>query len=149
MADFNLVHSHSFQVEVLGVTDGSSPEYFYRVEGLNNFLNMEAYLPGGANRPYYRSSACETTDLILTRPLVEGKTKMTLWCENAIDKGLFTLTQAHILILNKEAKILAQWKLEDVYPKGIAITPFQLNVQENTGIGETITIGYSRLVRTK
>lgn len=149
MTDFNLVHSHSFQVEVLGVTDGSSPEYFYKVEGLNNFLNMEAYLPGGANRPYYRSSACETTDLILTRPLVEGKTKMTVWCEDAIDKGLFKLTQAHILVLNKEAKILAQWKIEDVYPKGIAITPFQLNAQMDAGIGETITIGYSRLVRTK
>lgn len=149
MVDFNLVHSHSFQVEVLGVTDGSSPEYFYKVEGLNNILKMEPYLPGGANRPYYRSSACETTDLILTRPLVEGKTKLTVWCEDAIDRGLFKLTQAHILVLNKEAKILAQWKLEDVYPKGIAITPFHLNAQTDLAIGETITIGYSRLVRTK
>ncbi|WP_419241495.1 phage tail protein [Cardinium endosymbiont of Nabis limbatus] len=149
MADFNVVHSHSFRVEVLGITDGSSPEYFYKVEGLNNSLSMEAYLPGGANRPYYRSNACDTTDLILTRPLVEGKTKITLWCEEAIDKGLFKLTQAHILVLNKEGKILAQWKIEDVYPKGIAITPFQLSGPTEFGVGETITIGYSRLVRTK
>ncbi|WP_339044007.1 phage tail protein [Cardinium endosymbiont of Tipula unca] len=149
MADFNLVHSYSFQVEVLGVTDGSSPEYFYRVEGLDSSLNMESYLPGGANRPYARSTACETTDLILTRPLVEGKTKITLWCEDAIDKLIFKLTQAHILILNKEAKILAQWTVEDVYPKGISITPFSLQGQSNAGIGETLTIGYSRLVRTK
>ncbi|CAH2559990.1 phage tail protein [Cardinium endosymbiont of Oedothorax gibbosus] len=149
MTGFNLVHSHSFQIEILGVTDGSSPEYFCKVEGLNNALKMEPYLPGGANRPYYRSNACETTDLILTRPLVEGKTKMTVWCEEAIDKGIFKLTQAHILVLNKEGKILAQWKIEDVYPKGIAITSFQLDGQADPAIGETITIGYSRLVRTK
>ncbi|MGI2298675.1 phage tail protein [Candidatus Cardinium hertigii] len=149
MAGFNLVHSYSFQVEILDVTDGSSPEYFYKVEGLNNFLNMEPYLPGGANRPYYRSIACETTDLVLTRPLVEGKTKMTLWCEDIIDTGRFDPKQVHILVLNKEAKILAHWKLEDAYPKAISITPFQLNTQTDPGIGETITIGYSRLVRTR
>ncbi|TSJ80975.1 MAG: phage tail protein [Candidatus Cardinium sp.] len=149
MADFNVVHAHSFQVEILGVTDGSSPEYFYKVEGLSNTLKMGAYLPGGSHRPYYRSNACETTDLVLARPLIEGKTKITLWCEDAIDKGLFKLTQAHILVLSKKGKILAQWKIEDVYPKGIAITPFQLNGRIDLGIGETITIGYSRLVRTK
>lgn len=149
MADFNLVHAHSFQVEVLGVTDGSSPEYFYKVEGLSNALTMEAYQPGGSHRPYYRAIACDTTDLILTRPLIEGKTKITLWCEDAFDKGLFKLTQAHILMLSKKGKILAQWKIEDVYPKGIAITPFQVNGPTEVGVGETITIGYSRLVRTK
>jgi phage tail-like protein len=133
----------------LGVTDGSSPEYFYKVEGLHNTLKVEAYLPGGATRPYYRSYACETTDLILTRPLVEGKTKITVWCEDAIDRLVFKLTQAHILVLNQEASILAQWTIEDIYPKGIAITPLQLNSQSDFGIGESITIGYSRLVRTK
>ncbi|WP_243018235.1 MULTISPECIES: phage tail protein [Candidatus Cardinium] len=149
MADFTLVYSHSFQVEILGVTDGSSPEYFYKVEGLSAALKMEALLPGGSNRPYYKSNACEATDLILTRPLIEGKTKITIWCEEAIDKGLFKLTQAHVLILNKERKVLAQWTIEDVYPKAIAITPFELNRSTDPGVGETITIGYSRLVRTK
>ena len=149
MADFSLVHSHSFQVEILGVTNGSSPEYFYKVEGLSNSLKMEPYLPGGANRPYYRSDSCETTDFILTRPLVKGKTKITFWCEEAIDKGIFKLTQAHVLVLNKKGKILAQWTMEDVYPKGIAITPFELNDPGAFAVGETITIGCSRLVRTK
>ena len=149
MVDFNLVYSHSFQVEILGVTDGSSPEYFYQVDGLNNSLNMESYLPGGSSRPYYRSNACETTDLVLTRPLVKGKTKITVWCEDAIDRLMFKLTQAHILILNKEANILAQWTIEDVYPKGVSITPFKLYGQSDFEIGETISIGYSRLVRTK
>lgn len=151
MADFNLVYSHSFQVEVLGITDGSSPEYFYKVEGLNHWLNMESYLPGGANRQISRSRSCETTDLVLTRPLVEGKTKITIWCEGAVDMfdPSFKLTQAHILILNREAKILAQWTIEDAYPKGIAITPFHIYSQADASIGETITIGYSRLARTK
>lgn len=149
MPNFNLVHSHSFQIEVLGVTDSTSPEYFYKIQGLNNSLDMEPYLPSGANRPYYRANSCQTTDLILTRPLVEGKTKLTVWCEDAIDKGLFKLTQAHVLVLNKEGKILAQWNIEDVYPKGIALTSFELHHQSELGIGETITIGYSRLVRTK
>ena len=149
MSEFNLVHLHFFQVEILGVTDGSSPEYFYKIEGLSSSLRMEAYTPGGANRPYYRSNSCETADLILTRPLVEGKTKITFWCEDAIDKQSFKLTRAHVLVLNKEAKILAQWTVEDVYPKGIAITPFAMHQQQQTAIGETITIGYARLVRVK
>ncbi|HLP34989.1 MAG TPA: phage tail protein [Amoebophilaceae bacterium] len=149
MPDFNLVHSHFFQVELLGVTDGSSPEYFHRVEGLRSSLNMEAYVPGGANKPFYTSNGCETTDIVLTRPLLEGKTKITLWCEDAIDKQIFKLTQACLLVLNREAKIIAQWTIEDVYPKGIAITPFYLQKEIDAGIGETITIGYSRLVRTK
>ncbi|AXI24303.1 Tail tube protein Gp19 [Cardinium endosymbiont of Sogatella furcifera] len=149
MVDFNLVHTYSFQVEVQKVTDNSSREYFYKVEGLNNALRMEPYLPGGANRPYYRANACETTDLILTRPLVEGKTKITVWCEKAIDTGFFELTRAHIFVLSREGKILARWDIEDVYPKGIAITPFQLNGPTEFGVGETITLGYSRLVRAK
>ena len=149
MPDFNLVYSHSFQVEILGVTDGSSPEYFYRIEGLRSALNMQSYTPGGANKPYYRSNTCKTTDLILIRPLVEGKTKITIWCEDTIDTQVFKLTQAYILVLNQEAKILAQWTIEDVYPKEIAITPFYIQNKEDNGIRETITVGYSRLVRTK
>lgn len=149
MPDFNLVSSYSFQVEILGVTDGSSPEYFYKIEGLNHSLQGDLYLAGGSSKFYYKSNACATTDLILTRPLVEGKTKITAWCEEAIDKLTFKLTQAHILILSREGKILAQWTIEDAYPKGISITSFQLSGQLNNSVGETITIGYSRLVRTK
>ncbi|MDD9139979.1 MAG: phage tail protein [Candidatus Cardinium sp.] len=149
MANVNLIYTCSFQVEILGITDGSSPEYFYSVEGLNHFLRVEPYLPGGTNRPYYRSEACETTDLVLIRPLVEGKTKITVWCEEALDRGNFKLTQAHILVLSREAKILAQWTIEDIYPKGIGITPFHSNNQVNNCVAETITIGYSRLARTK
>lgn len=149
MAGFDLVHSHAFQVEVLGVTDGSSPEYFYRIEGLDSHVKTEDYLPGGATRMYARYTMSKTTDLVLTRPLVKGKTKITQWCEDAIDKLKCQLTQAHILVLDQKANILAQWTVEDVYPKGISITPFSIQDQSNTGIGETITIGYSRLVRTK
>lgn len=149
MLDFNLVHSHFFQIELLGITDGSSPEYFYRVEGLKSFLTMKSYVPGGANKPFYASNACETADLVLTRPLLAGKTKVTLWCEEAIDKQIFKLTQACLLVLNREAKIIAQWTVEDVYPKGIAITPFCIKNESYNSIGESITMGYSRLVRTK
>lgn len=149
MLNSALIHLHFFQVEILGVTDGSSPEYFYSVEGLSHALEMEAYAPGGANRPYYRSKACKTSDIILTRPLVKGKTKITFWCEEAMDQQQFQLTQAHVLILNQEGDILAQWVVEDVYPKGIAITPFSVQMQQGNAIGENITLGYSRLVRTK
>ncbi|MBX9890105.1 MAG: phage tail protein [Amoebophilaceae bacterium] len=149
MSDFNLVHLHFFQVEILGVTDGSSPEYFYKIEGLSSSLRMEAYTPGGSNRPSYLSNGCETADLILTRPLVEGKTKLSFWCENTIDKQVFDRKQVHVFVLNKENKILARWTLEEAYPKAIAISPFVLHQEQQTVIGETITIGYARLARVK
>jgi len=149
MANVTLLPLQCFQVEVLGVTDGSSPEYFYMVEGLSSSLSMEAYRPGGSNRPYYMSNQVETTDLILRRPLVEGKTKISFWCEDVIHKQYFTPQRAYIVILSRDGGILAQWTVEDVYPKGIAIMPFCVQQQRQDVIGEVITIGYSRLVRTK
>lgn len=150
MPEQNLIYPYSFQIEILGVTDGITPEYFCTIDGLKNWLNMEEYIPGGSTRPFYIPNYCQTEDLSLKRPLMEGKTKISTWCEEAISTLQFKLTQAHIVSLNRAGGIIAQWNIEDVYPKGITIMPLSLQSQpEDLQIGEVITIGYSKLVRTK
>ena len=142
-----LVHSYSFQIEVLDITDGSSPENFYEVEGLSISLKTEKYMPGGYNKPFDIPISSQRGDLRFKRPLIEGKTKITQWCEEAVDKLTFKLTRVQILVLNKDAKVVAQWVAEDAYPKGIEITP--IGIGSDTLIGESITLSYSRLARVK
>ena len=38
MPELQLIYLHAFQVEILGVTNGGEPEYFYTVEGLKNAI---------------------------------------------------------------------------------------------------------------
>ena len=41
-----------FKVEFEGISDGSSPEYFYAVDGLGISYRTEKYLPGGYSQPF-------------------------------------------------------------------------------------------------
>ena len=150
MPELQLIYLHAFQVEILGVTNGGEPEYFYTVEGLKKMITVEDYTPGGSILPFQKPNACISPDLVLKRPLMTGKTKISKWCEKALDTLDFELTQAYVIALNRESNIIAQWTIEDIYPKGIEIMPLSMNHEmEDIQIGERITIGYSKLMRTK
>ena len=145
MVASSLVPSHSFQVEVLDITESGSPENFYRVEGLKVSLNTSEYMPGGYNKPLDIPISSNVGDLKLRRPLVVDKTKISKWCAEGLNQLSFKPTSVHILILSREQKVIAQWVAMGAYPKGLEINSIGMGTQ--SFIEEVITIGCTNLVR--
>ena len=136
----------SFQIMFDGVSDTSDPEYFYAVDGLGITYQMDRYVPGGHGRSYSMPQMYETDNLVLKRPVVQTKTKITTWCEKALDTSIFTPTIAHIFVLNKDRSIHTHWSAEQIYPIGLKISSLDLE-SGNPVVLETITLAYARLNR--
>jgi phage tail-like protein len=136
----------SFQVSLEGVSDENSPEYFYAIEGLGIMYQMERYYPGGYGRSYNMPVQYETDNLTLKRPLLQGKTNITQWCEKALDSGIFKPTIAHILILNHDKTVNNHWAVEQIYPVGIKLSSLNLESGDPV-VMEVITFSYARLNR--
>ncbi len=135
-----------FKVEFEGISDGSSPEYFYAVDGLGISYRTEKYLPGGYSQPFEIPVAYQADQLVLRRPLHEEKTKITQWCEEALDSGTFKPVAAQIFVLNRNGGIVTHWSIENVYPTGVKISSLSYT-QGSRVIEETITLVYAAIKR--
>jgi phage tail-like protein len=141
------VFKYSFQVKIEGIAD-ETPEYFHAVEGLGFIYQTEQYLPGGYNQPFPLSTVYQTNNLVLKRPLLEEKTNITKWCEEALDRRVFKPTAAHIFILGRNGEIRTHWSLEGLYPIGLKMSSLDLDLERGrAGIMETITLVYTRITR--
>lgn len=138
---------YSFQVTLDGVSDDSD-EYFYAVDGLGITYQLDKYLPGGYGNSYAMPTTYETRQLVLKRPLIQGKTSITKWCEAALDGGVFKPTTANIFILNVEKDINNHWAAEQAYPIGLKISSLDLE-PGNQIVMETITLSYISLKRVQ
>ena len=135
-----------FKVEFEGISDGS-PEYFYSVEGLGASYRTEKYLPGGYATPFEIPLAYQATHLILRRPFHREKTKITKWCEEALDHSKFEPVGAQIFILNRQGDIVAHWSLVGTYPIGLDIS--SLGDKGSRVVEERITFVYKTVRRIK
>ena len=136
----------SFQITLEGVSDNSDPEYFYSVDGLGITYHTERYSPGGYGKSYNMPLTYETYNLVLKRPLLQEKSNITKWCEQALDTNIFKPTIAHIFILNKDKSINNHWSAEQIYPIGFRLS--SLDVESgNPIVMESITLSYARLNR--
>jgi phage tail-like protein len=145
------VFKHSFQITVEKVSDEHSPqEYFYSVDGLEKSVvfTKQEYVPGGYSNPIETPTSHKPGKLILRRPLMETGSKITQWCEQALETLIFDPTQVYIFILDFNKNIVAQWIAENAYPTAIEISPLGLD-RGSEIVEETISILYSKLVRTK
>ena len=140
------IFKHTFQIKIENVSEDSSPEYFYAVEGLGLIYQTEQYLPGGYNQPFAIPTVYQTTNLILKRPLLVDKTEITKWCEETLDTGVFKPTVAHIFVLGRNEEVRVHWSAEGIYPLGFKLSSLDVE-QGNSVIVETITLAYSRLSR--
>jgi phage tail-like protein len=136
----------SFQLTLEGVSDTSDPEYFYAIDGLGLMYQMDRYFPGGYGKSYSIPLLYETDNLTLKRPVVQDKTNITKWCEQALDTSIFKPTIAHIFVFNKDKSINTHWSVEQVYPIGLKISSLDLESGSPVVI-ETITLAYTRLNR--
>lgn len=138
---------YSFQVTLDGVSDNSD-EYFYAVDGLGVTYQLDKYLPGGYGTSYTMPTTYETRQLVLKRPLVQGKTSITTWCEAALDTGVFKPATAHIFILNIDQEINSHWAAEQAYPIGLKLSSLDLETG-NPIVMESITLAYVSLKRVQ
>lgn len=136
----------SFQITLQDISNESTPEYFYSVEGLGITYQTERFLPGGYNKSYTVPMLYETDNLVFKRPLLQGKSNITKWCEQALDTNIFKPTTAHIFVLNKDQSINTHWAAEQIYPIGIKYSTLDLE-SGSPVILEIITLAYSRLNR--
>jgi phage tail-like protein len=137
---------HSFKVTLQDVADDKDMEYFYAIEGLGLMYQVDNYSPGGYGSSYSMPIMYEVDKLVLKRPLAQEKSKISTWCQEALDTGIFKPTIAHIFILNVDDSINNHWTAERVYPIGIRLSPLDLE-SGNPIIIETITLAYSKLNR--
>lgn len=138
---------YAFQVTLDGVSDNSD-EYFYAVDGLGIAYQTDKYLPGGYGNSYVMPTIYETRQLVLKRPLLQGKTSITKWCEEALDTGAFKPTTANIFILNQDKEINNHWAAEQAYPIGLKISSLDLETGSPI-VMETITLAYAILKRVQ
>ena len=147
MNSFKPTFQSPFKIEFEGISDGS-PEYFYGVEGLEASYRTEKYLPGGYATPFEIPSAYQVTHLILRRPFYREKTKITKWCEEALNNSTFQPVGVQIFILNRKEEIVAHWSVVGTYPTGLAVSPLGYH-QGSRVVEERITFAYTSISRIK
>lgn len=146
LVKFTPAFKYSFKVTLQDVADDKDMEYFYAIEGLGLTYQVDNYSPGGYGSSYSMPVMYETDNLTFKRPLFQEKSKITKWCQEALDTGIFKPTIAHIFILNVDESLNNHWTAEQIYPIGIRLSPLELE-SGNPIIMETITFAYSKLNR--
>jgi phage tail-like protein len=139
------VFKYSFQLTLDSVSDDSDG-YFYAVDGLGITYQMDKYSPGGYGNSYAMPVIYETRQLVLRRPLMQEKTSITKWCEDALGTGVFKPTTANILILDSDKTVTNHWAAQQAYPIGLKISSLDLD-RSNPIVMEIITLAYATLQR--
>ncbi len=129
MAILPPVTSFHFSVIFLGLQPNIDIG-FQSVSGLSATIETETIAEGGENRFKHQLPTGVTFPNLVLKRSLQISSKVTAWCEDAIEKFIFDPIDILVVLHNEEHLPLYSWKVVNAYPVSWSVSDFNAEASE-------------------
>jgi len=123
------ITSFHFSVIFIGL-DPKIDIGFQSVSGLSATIDTETITEGGENRFKHQLPTGVTFQNLVLKRSLRISSKLTAWCEDAIEKFIFNPIDILVVLHNDQHKPLYSWKVVHAIPVSWSLSDFNAEASE-------------------